>query len=212
MVLGEKIFTLATMSSDRDSPAITFLTLKVEATSTLRATTGLSGTPPTKSCLIMSSFPSKLRVFDVLSYEFVLEAHIQQLSQEDLPDLSESRYEISWFTGWSDMNEESLWEGDVVKRVKDTSAETQRREYEEHGTPADVEDPEQLIHDYSGGIAIIEWKDGGFVFDRLFGHEWAFHGPEGTLDVDLGREVKRLGSIHDEHINKVISKHADEKS
>lgn len=163
----------------------------------------------------MSNFPSKLRVFDVSSDEFVVEGHFQHFLQnpEKLPDLSESRYEISWMTGWSDLNGEDLWERDVVKRVRDKRAERELRDYQENGLPGtDEKDAsisvEDYVRDYSGGIAVIEWRDGGFVFDQLSGHKWSFYDPQGSHDFDFD-EIEKFGSIHQRDINSVIDKHKD---
>jgi len=157
--------------------------------------------------MTMNNFPGRFRVFDVLSDEFVLECHLYELPNDEIPDLSESRYELSWLTGWSDACGENLWGGDVVKRFKDQSAERQRIEYQKHGTPVDAP-AEDLIDDYSGAVAVIEWKDGGFAFDQLFGHKWAFYGPEGGLDARFD-EIKKLGSIHQKDINSIIDEHEE---
>lgn len=158
----------------------------------------------------MTDFPSKIRVFDVRSHEFIKEAHIGEALQDpDFPDVFKSRYEVSWLTGWKDIAQNDLWEGDVVKRVRDSSAEHQRLEYKSMDDPP--EDLEDLVHDYSGGVAVVTWEDGGFTFDQLFGHKWSFYGPEG-LNVHIEEEVKKIGSIHDTDINRIIESHRTDET
>lgn len=161
----------------------------------------------------MTDFPSKLRVYDLVSEEFIVEASVSDaISDPDFPDIDETRYEVSWLTNWIDSAENRLWEGDVVKRVRDTCAEYQRIDYEKNGTPVDDASPEDLINDRSGSVAIVTWKDNNFTFDQLFGHKWAFIGPEGSLNVNMGLEVRRIGTIHDNDINNTIKRHSNEES
>lgn len=109
-------------------------------------------------------------------------------------DEDDIEFEVSWFTGWTDRNGDEIFGGDVLKRVRDLSAESQKEWLEENEDAPDVDNIESFVDDFSGGLGVVQWEPGGFTIKHIEGHKWAFTGPEGTLEVNLDEEVEIVGN------------------
>lgn len=99
---------------------------------------------------------------------------------------------FSWFTGWTDWNGDEVYGGDVVKRVQDEAAESQRKWLKEGDATPNLN--EVTIKDYSGALGLVQWKPGGFTIKLIEGHKWSFYGPEGTLNANWDKEVEVIGN------------------
>lgn len=104
-------------------------------------------------------------------------------------------FDVSWHTGWEDANGEEIFEGDLIKRTRDTAAETEKRWMKEDPDAPDVGDIEEFVNDYSESLGVVKQKKGGFVIELIEGHRRAFHGPAGELSIDLGEEAEVVGNI-----------------
>jgi len=165
-------------------------------------------------------FKPKFRVYDEKSDEiFVAEAtavqgdgryislgskHVRHRSGgEDIISVygwvEEEGLTFSWFTGWTDRNNDEIFEGDILKRVKDISAERKREDILHNEDYPNLEDydvnsADEIVDDFSGAEGLVKWRDGGFYIDNLSGHKWAFHGPEGAINFYDWNEIEIIGN------------------
>lgn len=103
-------------------------------------------------------------------------------------------FDVSWYTGWEDRNGQEVFGGDFIERVRDESAEAERKWLKENEDSPEVDDIESFVHDYSGAVGLVKRTEGGWVIENLEGHKWAFHGPEGTMDFSWETEIEVVGN------------------
>jgi len=110
----------------------------------------------------------------------------------------EDRYELSWATGWTDRNGDTICQGDVLKRVRDTVAEYERellQDEESHlPDPEELDDVEAWIGSKQGTVGVVRKTAGGFTISHIRGHNWGFYGPEGGKTFDWEEEIEIIGN------------------
>jgi len=149
-------------------------------------------------------FPSKFRAYDKENQELLeqgdgillcgdgtlLKAKVGKNQTQTFPEVTD-RFELSWYTEWTDRNGDDVYSGDIVKRVRDLSAESEKEWLKKNDPDVDIE---SFVQDYSGALGLIHWQPGGWFIRLLKGHKWAFHGPEGGINFDWEKEIEIIGN------------------
>jgi hypothetical protein len=100
-------------------------------------------------------------------------------------------YEVSFQAGWIDRHGRKVWQGDLVKRVRDQVAEYDRQYAKEQG----IEDVEEYVqNDKSGAVGLVTWNGTEFRVKLLEGHKWAFYGPEGQESFWWEEDIDIIGN------------------
>lgn len=105
------------------------------------------------------------------------------------------RYELSFKSPKLDRNGSPVYEGDILKRVRDKAAEFDREYYEQ-------KDIDETVNDRSGAYGLVVFDGMGFSVKLLEGDKWAFHGPEGAFTFDWEEEVEVVGDKWREDMTK----------
>lgn len=116
---------------------------------------------------------------------------------------AEDRYELSWATRWSDRSGDTVYQGDILKRVRDTLAERDRERLGSDQPPdrEDLVDVEAWIKSKKGAVGVVEEVPSGFTIKQRIGPRRAFYGADGGRTFDWSKEVEIVGNIWQSEID-----------